>query len=108
MLAHIRPEGEKDLVGERLSWTYYFAELEASNRRTTTELLAEGRAHEAVQLLEHVPFAYVEMLRNVGINLTELHLLKPIMAALKVLAAAMVQTGILGGLSRMWKRRRPS
>ena len=63
--------------------------------------------HEAVQLLEHVPFAY-------GINLTELHLLKPIMAALKVLAAAMVQRGILGdlsparGLSGMWNRRRPS
>jgi len=95
MLAHEYDQKAKKIWLEN---DIYCAELEASNRRTATELLAKGRTHEAVQLLEHVPFAYVEMLRNVGINLTELRLLKPIMAALKVLAAAMVQTGCKRGI----------
>jgi len=55
--------------------------------------MAAAKPHEAVEVLISVHHPYVDILMESGINLMQLHLLKPLMAGLKVLAAAMVQTG---------------
>lgn len=68
-------------------------ELEACYRRQASRLLTSGKPHEAVQILETVPATYNHLLLDIGISLTQFHVLEPIMAALKVLAAAYAQTG---------------
>ena len=62
-------------------------------RRHALELLAEGKPHEAGPILTYVPNIYQRMLQYGGINLMELQKLKLVMAALKVLVTAMLQTG---------------
>ena len=62
-------------------------------------LLAEGDAEGAAHKLRHVPLTYARKFDLVGINLLELHSLTPQMAACKVLADALAQTGIAAHVS---------
>jgi len=69
-----------------------FAELVACDRREAIALLAIGRAEEAVQTLKDAPKPYKNVL-ILGINLSDLCMLQPILAALKVFVNALMQTG---------------
>lgn len=64
------------------------------DRREAVELLAAGIPRDAALILASLPNYYVKYLQDGGINLASLHhILKPVMAALKVLAEASLQTG---------------
>lgn len=72
-------------------------ELVACSRREAVQLLASGRAVEAVHLLQdYTMTAYAGRFKHSGINFMALNGLTPMMAALKVLLKAMVQTGLPG------------
>lgn len=70
----------------------YNAEIEACSRRKASMLLLEERPAEAVQILEGAVDCYISFIQASGINVIQLHLLTPSMAALKVLVAAYAQT----------------
>jgi len=56
-------------------------------------LLPAGRPHDAVRILEVLPNVYVKRFSNPGFNVIASHFVKALMAALKVLADALMQTG---------------
>jgi hypothetical protein len=66
----------------------------ASYRREAVQLLVVGRSIEAVHLLQDFTGEYIKIFKHSGINSMEQYELKPVMATLTVLAAAMVQTGL--------------
>jgi len=68
-------------------------------RRETVVLLAAGRPHEAAQMLALHLLEYANLLDPSGINLMQLYLFKPVMAALKVLVDALVQIGDADAMS---------
>ena len=70
----------------------YFPELVGSHRRDALKLLKTERPQEASCTLKYVPDLYVNLLKR-GINFTEIVYLETLMAALKVLAAALVDMG---------------
>lgn len=56
--------------------------------------MAAGKPFEAARALSDGPEeAYKELMEPAGINHADMYMLKPVMAALKVLAAALLQTG---------------
>lgn len=63
------------------------------DRRKAVELLNAGRPCEAAQILACQPTEYADLLDRSGINLMQLYVLKSRIAALKVLVAALIQTG---------------
>jgi len=69
-----------------------FPSFVACHRREAMELLAAGRAEEAVWTLEDAPYLYSGVLVT-GNNLTNLRMLQPAVPALKVLVDALMQTG---------------
>jgi hypothetical protein len=78
-------------------------------RRDAFRLLTAKKPLEAIETLKVFRKSYVCLLEERGFNLLLIDSLKPQMAALKVLAAAMVQTGRrLIGSWRTWRRQRPS
>jgi tetratricopeptide (TPR) repeat protein len=70
----------------------YIPQLTACHRRDAIEFPKAGRAYEAGCALKYVPDVYVNLLKR-GINFTEIVYLETLMAALKVLAAALVDMG---------------
>ena len=64
-----------------------FLELEACNRRIALKHLAVGE-----QVLEILPAKYLTLIKPTGINLAQVGMLTPTMAALKVLVEALRQT----------------
>lgn len=54
--------------------------------------MAAGRPDHAIDRLIDVPNSYREYLIHMGINMMDMATLNPMLAALKVLATAMVQT----------------
>ena len=77
---------------------HYLGEFVTCSRREAIQQLSAGKPEEAIRYLSSVPQRYVGFLEYSGINLSHVHLLQPCMAALKVLAAAMIETGIIGNL----------
>lgn len=77
-------------------------------RREALKKLRAGKPEEAIRHLSPVPRRYLELLEYSGINMSQLFVLKPVMAAMKVLAAAMLKRG---GLTtrcwQTWRRPRP-
>jgi hypothetical protein len=70
----------------------YIPQLTACHRRDAIEFPKAGRAYEAGCALKYVPDIYVNWLER-GINFTEIVYLETLLAALKVLADALEQTG---------------
>lgn len=62
-------------------------------RREAIQKLRAGKVEEAIHHSSSVPRRYVGLLEYSGINMSQLFVLQPLMAAIKVLAAAMLQTG---------------
>jgi hypothetical protein len=91
-LAHEYGDKAKS-ISSRFERNLYNPELEACNHREAIKLMAAGRPQEAVEVLISVHHPYVDTLMESGINMSQVHVLTPLMAGLKVLAAAMVQTG---------------
>ena len=60
---------------------------------TRIQKLRAGKPEEAIRHLSSVPRRYIEFLEYSSINMTQLFVLQPLMAAMKVLAGAMLQTG---------------
>ena len=70
-----------------------FTGFVACDRRMASELLAQGRPNEAARILmKDAPICYCHILFP-RINFSDLGILKPQMAALKVLLDALMQTG---------------
>ena len=91
---------EIDVIVKRFfTERHLFTELVAYFRRDALVLLAEGDAEGAAYKLTHVPATYASEFDLVGINLLELYSLEPQIAACKVLADALVQTGTAGNVS---------
>ena len=61
------------------------------SRREAIELLKAGKALEAVNALNFVPSIYRTLLHHSGVNVAQSHNLRPVMAALQVLAEAFIQ-----------------
>lgn len=70
----------------------FLLELVASMRRWAVALLGVGRLEEAISHLSSIPQRYIDLLEDSGI-MSHVHVLKPLMAAMKVLAGARLQTG---------------
>lgn len=54
--------------------------------------------YDATLVLKHVPRLYVDFLDGSGIILKYMYMLKPLMAAIKVLVNALTQSGLADGL----------
>jgi len=66
----------------------------ACDRRKAIKLLAAGQPHEALVVLKDATMPYVGLLTHAGLNFLELHILEPLMAALKVFAEALMQVNL--------------
>jgi len=69
-------------------------DLVPCHRRDALQYLAAGKPSEAIQLLEGLAYSYIYFMQERGFNLLNIDTLQPVLAALKVLAAALAQTGI--------------
>lgn len=78
--------------------TLLFPEIVACYRREAVELLAAGKAFDAMRTLMHVPQLYLDFLGNSGLSLQNVYMLRPLMAALTVLADAATRSGHAEGL----------
>ena len=76
----------------------YFAELESCSRREALEFLKAGKPFNAAGILIDVPVFYADLLEYSGIISGQLYRLTPVIAALKVLADALVQTGVVANI----------
>jgi len=72
----------------------FSVELVPYFRRKAIERLRAGKPHEAFELLKHVPILYKHTFEYSGMNLMTYHCLKPLLATLKVMANAMVDTRV--------------
>jgi hypothetical protein len=67
----------------------FLLELVDALRRVALKKLRAGKPEEAICDLSSVPRRYVDLLEYSGINMSQLYVLQPVMAAIKVL----LQTG---------------
>jgi len=70
------------------------ADLVPCHRRDELQHLAARKPSEAKKLLEGLAYSYINFMQERGFNLLNIDTLQPVLAALKVLAAALAQTGI--------------